>query len=151
MDLMHLRTLLDSDASTAQMTLEDAAAWCNARVMPAPVPVQDVTQFLVATGLFADIVLASREVVAADASNKPRVKAALDMVTALEHLPTFNLTIPAYLARVSAALDALIGLGFMAAGHKAAILALGDNKLTRAEAAGLEPATPRHIIEARAL
>lgn len=148
MDIAKLQTLIDSDAANATKTPQQIADWCNARVMPAPVPASAVAQYLVAAGLMAEIALASREIVAADGLNKPKVKAATDMVTAIESLGSFDLSVPAYLARITAALDALITHGFMLEAHKAQILVLGDNKRTRAEAAGLEEVTLLHLADA---
>jgi len=148
MDIAKLQTLVDSDASNSTKTRQQVADWCNARVMVAPVPAQDVAQYLVAAGLMAEIVLVSREIVAADGLNKPKVKAALDMVTAIESLPSFDLSVSAYLDRITAALDELITHGFIQEVHKSQILALGDNKRTRAEAAGLEEVTLLHLADA---
>lgn len=148
MDIVKLRELIDSDAANATRTPQQIADWCNARVMPAPVPASAVAQYLVAAGLMAEIVLASRESVAVDGLNRPKIKAALDMVTAIETLPSFDLSVPAYLARITAALDALITHGFMQAAQKAQILALGDNKRTRAEAAGLGEVWGKHVADA---
>lgn len=148
MDIEKLKALIDSDAASATRTPQQIADWCNARVMAAPVPSAAVAQYLVAAGLMAEIVLASRESVAADGLNRPKIKAALDMVTAIETLPSFDLSVPAYLARITAALDALITHGFITETHKAQILALGDNKRTRAEAAGLGEVWGLHVAAA---
>lgn len=149
MDIAKLTTLIDSDPANATHTPQQIADWCNARAMPAPVPSSAVAQYMVAAGLMAEIVLVSRESVAADGLNRLKVKAALDMTTAIESLPSFDLSNQAYLARITAALDELITHGFMQDAHKAQILALGDNKRTRAEAAGLEAVTLLHLIDAQ--
>lgn len=148
MDIAKLTELIDSDGENSAKTPQQIADWCNARVMAGPVPSAAVAQYLVAAGLMAEIVLASRESVAADGLNRPKIKAALDMVTAIESLEAFDLSVPAYLARITAALDALITHGFMQAAHKAQILALGDNKRTLAESVGLEEVTVLHLADA---
>ena len=148
MDLAKLTTLIDSDAGNATKTPQQIADWCNARVMSAPVPARDVAQYLVAAGLMASIEMYASTPNAIATGLEAKVLAAKDMVGAITLLPSFDLSIPAYLARITAALDALITHGFIQAAHKAQILALGNNKRTRAEAAGLGEVWGKHVADA---
>ena len=149
MDLAKLTTLIDSDPANAARTPQQIADWCNERVMPAPVPSSAVAQYLVAAGLMAKIELyaAAVNVIGTEAEVKALV--AKDMVGAITLLPSFDLAVPAYLTRITAALDALITHGFMLAAHKAQILALGDNKRTRAEAVGLGEIWGLHVVDCK--
>ena len=149
MHIDKLTTLIDSDAASATKTPQQIVDWCNERVMPAPVPSSAVAQYLVAAGLMAKIELYAAAVNVIGTEAEAKALAAKDMVGAITLLPSFDLSVPAYLTRIMAALDALITHGFMLAAHKAQILALGDNKRTRAEAVGLEAVTLLHMTDAQ--
>lgn len=146
MDLAKLTTLVDSDPANAARTPQQIADWCNERVMPAPVPSSAVAQYLVAAGLMAKIELYAAAVNVIGTADEAKALAAKDMMGAITLLPSFDLMVPAYLARITAALDELITHGFMQAAHKAQILALGDNKHTRAESVGLGEIWGQHVV-----
>jgi ribosomal protein L18 len=145
MDTAKLRALIDSDAANATKTAQQIADWCNARVMAAPVPAQDVAQYLVAAGLLARIEMYASAPNAIGTAMEAKALAAKDMMGAITLLQSFDLSVPAYLARITAALDTLIEHGLMSPTHKAQILALGDNRRSRAEAAGLGEVWGLHV------
>lgn len=149
MDIPKLKILIDSDPANASKAPEQVSAWCNERVKPAPVPSSEVSQYLVAAGLMAKINLWSAQTNSVGTPEEAKVLAAIDMVSALDKLPSFDLSVPAYLSRITTALDALVTHGFILEGHKTQILSLGNNRLTRAEAAGLGEVWGSHVIEAR--
>lgn len=149
MDIAKLTALIDGEAANSAKTPQQIADWCNEKVMPAPVPSSAVAQYLVAAGLMAKIELYADAINVIGTADEAKALAAKDMMGAITLLPSFDLMVPAYLARITAALDALITHGFMLAAHKAQILALGDNKRTRAEAVGLETVTLLHMTDAQ--
>jgi hypothetical protein len=143
-----LAALIDSDASNATKTPQQIADWCNARVMPAPVPTGDVIRYLTLVDKWEEIKIAAES---ADAAAAAKTKAARKMVSAMGDFESFDLSNAQYLSVVTSRLDDLVTHGLItsgAPGDKEIILALGDNKRTRAEAAGLGEVWGKHVADA---
>lgn len=139
MDHRALKAFLDANAEAMSgMTAAQKADWCNARVEREAVRSDDVIRYLFLQGKWMTVKLSS------DA-------AALTLVEGLDRFPTFDLDNPAYLAAISSALDGAVTAGFITDDDKTAILALGDDKRTRAEKAGFGTVHLRHIQRAEAL
>lgn len=144
MDLAKLKLLLDNDPANAALSPEEAAAWCNARVMPVPVPAEDVVRYLTLVDKWESIKLVAEGDVVAE-----KKIAARKLVSALGDFESFDLANAQYLAVITARLDSLIAHNLLSASDKTNILALGNNKCTRAEAVGLGPVWGRDIVLAR--
>lgn len=130
----------------AGLTAAQAADYLNAAVMPVEVTAKAVVKYLALVdrwGALAD---------AADHDADPaRRRHCRNFVDILKTFDDFDLEDAAVAAVVSARLDELIGDGFLTAGDKTAILALGDNGATRAQAAGIgDRVDPADVLIARA-
>lgn len=148
MDISKLTTLIDSDTANATKTPQQIVDWCNARVMPAPVPAHTVIKYLTLEDKWEEIKIAAD---AADAATSAKTKAARKMVSAMGDFESFDLSDAQNMSVITSRLNDLVTHGLItsgAPGDKEIILALGNNKRTRAEAAGLEEVTLLHLADA---
>lgn len=128
----------------------EAAALGNTADQPGTraVPAGDVIRALTLRGKWPAIVLASRRPptdTAADAT----ILAAINMVEATTHFPSFDLQDATYLAAITAGLDALIAAGLIDASDKAAVLALENVLVSRFDLIGCGGATWDDVRRAR--
>lgn len=134
---MDLTTELATDLlerGYSQMDAIAVAASLNAQDRPGPVPAIDVKRYLILQGKWVPIKLSA-------------LPSAVNMVETLEVFATIDLG--AYGAAIEAAIDAVVSDALLDANDKAAILALADNRRSRAGELGLGVVLPGHIEEAR--
>lgn len=131
---MNLIDLINSEPLNADRSPAAVAEWCNERAAPAPVSAIDVIRVLTLADRMEDIRVAAEK---GDADTNAKTMAARKMVAALRDFESFDLENPVYLNAISSRLDALVEHGLITSEMKAALLALGNNRRTRAEAAGL--------------
>lgn len=143
---MSLKELIEQDPDNAAKTPAEVAAWCNERVLPAPVKTQDVVKYLFLVDKYDDISIAAE---AEDAAVNEKTKAARKFLSGLEKFESFDLSVPEHEARIQARLVDLQDHGFISADDKEIILSLGDNKVSRAEAAGLGVVWGRDVLVVR--
>lgn len=110
------------------------ATWCNEMAFPAPVLSEDVVRYLTLSDSMDAIREAARP---GDATEKAAT--ARKFIGGIESFESFDLQNPSYLARIAAELLALESHGLITQDDRAAILMLGDNRRSRAQAAGLPP------------
>lgn len=145
MDIAKLQTLIDSDAGNSTKSRQQIADWCNARVMAAPVFAHEVIKYLTLVDKWEEIKIAAE---APDAATSAKTKSARKMLSGMGDFESFDLSSAQYLSVVTSRLDALVTHGMITTDDKEIILALGDNKRTRSEAAGLEEVTLLHLSDA---
>lgn len=148
MNLIALKALLDSDAATAQMSAAEAAAWCNAKAARGVIAPVDVKRHLHVAGKWAAIAYAAR---GGGSYTDDQRLAAIGFVDALADIPGFDLDVSAYATAIGAGLDALVAAGFIAGADKDAILALGDDTVTRVAAVGLPEVNEGDVATARGI
>lgn len=141
-----LRTELN-DAAYSAMTDAQAAAALNVRDRTGPITAEDVRRYLHLASKWSGIKAAS---LGLQSSTETKRITALTFLDALDQFVTFDLSIAAYATAVTAQLDACIGVGLIDAADKTAILALANNRRTRAEQLGLGPVKVGHVKDARA-
>lgn len=125
---MNYAALAAEIAKPAYEGLGDAEmlAALNAKTVAVAVPVLagDVRRLLMVAGRWPRIAAIARGLIPAADDNQ--ALAAVALVEALAAIESFDLEVPAYAAAVDAQLDAAVATGLIEAGHKAAILALGQ-------------------------
>lgn len=100
------------------------------------VPAGDVIRTLTLCGRWPGIVLASRRA-PTDTAADAVILAAINMVEATMHFPTFDLQDSTYLGAITAGLDALVSAGLIDANDKAIVLALDAATVSRGQQLGL--------------
>jgi len=132
----------------ATMTDAAVATSLNAVDRPGPVPAKDVIKRLQLLGKWAEIerVASGLGTAAPDAT----INAALTIVSAVRTFEDFDLSDPAVMAAVNGALDALVTVGLITATDKATVLALQDNRQSRAQELGLRVVAASDVKRARA-
>ncbi|HAK63585.1 MAG TPA: hypothetical protein DCO82_10145 [Alphaproteobacteria bacterium] len=149
---MNLVELIDSapadpvtdpaDAADVNRYCNEVAAWCNEKSLPGPVPVGDVKRHMTLLGVYTPIVIASR---AADLATNPAAQAALNLTLSLDNFDTFHMDEAPVVAAVTAGLDALVAVDLLTEEQRDSVIALGDNRRSRAEANGLPPVSPAQV------
>jgi hypothetical protein len=122
------------------------AALLNAPDRPArrPIPAKAIKRYLMLKGRWAAVKGA-----AADGALPQVLRAAAGTVLdALEAFEDFDAGDPEVEAAMAAMIDALVAAGALAPEDKAAIMALGDARRSRAEELGLGPVRGGHVTEA---
>ncbi len=115
----------------AGMTDSAAADSLNERNRPGPIESLLARRYLLLVGKWAPIADDASNHLVADNRRACRV-----LVDTLDAFETIDMADALVAGAVNAALDALVTLGYLTAGDKAALLALGDNLRTRAEEIG---------------
>lgn len=149
MDYADLRREIDQDPVSrgyAGKTDQEIAALLNAPVRPGPIPAQDVRRYLTVADRWPEIV----RIVRFGDQSQDKLRAAIRMVEALDGMSSFDLQVPAYLATIEAGLDALVAAQIIQAQDKTAILALAENRRSRAAELGFGQVKPGHVQAARA-
>lgn len=113
-----------------------------------PVPAGDVIRTLTLRGKWPGIALAARRAPDGTAADQVTL-AAINMVEATTHFPSFDLQDATYLAAITDGLDALISAGLIDADDKAAVLALEGIKVSRFDLVGCGGATWLDVERAR--
>jgi len=128
--------------------MSDSAVTASLNVVdrPAAVPAKDVRRYLLLAGKWPGIVDAANH----DASASVR-KAAVNIVDTLANFEDFDLQDATVLAAVTAGLDGVIAEGLIEAAQKIVILAMENNRQSRAEELGLSPVKQGQVEVARAV
>ena len=112
---------------------------------PGPVPAKDVRRYLLLAGKWPMIV----DTAAQDGTATTRV-ACINIIDSLANFDDFDLEDSGVLAVVTAGLDALVTATLIDEAHKTAILAMGNNRQSRAQELNLGRVLPGHVAAARA-
>tara|TARA_R110000822_G_scaffold30982_1_gene89895 strand:+ start:46 stop:486 length:441 start_codon:yes stop_codon:yes gene_type:complete len=113
------------------MTDAEAAISLNFTDRPGPVPAKDVRRYLLLAGKWPGIVDA------ASTSTTEAVRlAAVNIIDTLANFEDFDLQDATVLAAVTAGLDGLIAVSLMDAAEKTVILAMENNRQSRAQEIG---------------
>jgi hypothetical protein len=127
------------------MTDADAANSLNYSDRPGPVPAKDVRRYLLLAGKWPGIVDA------ASTSTTEAVRlAAVNIIDTLANFEDFDLQDATVLAAVTAGLDGLIAVSLMVAAEKTVILAMENNRQSRAQEIGAGSLYWHHVQKARA-
>lgn len=107
----------------AGMTDEQAAAAINAATVPVPTPIDPlaVKRYLMVVGKWMLISALARGLVAGTDEQK---LVAVALTEALDNMPSFDFTVPAYKAACQANLAACVAVGLMDQAHRDAIEAM---------------------------
>lgn len=126
------------------MTDKQCADILNAVNQRGPIPAEDVKRFIHLAGKWAGIRAASLGMFGAD--DIKRVTA-LTFIDGLETFTEFDTE--KYEQAVTAQLQSCVDSGLLSAADKTGILALANNKRSRAEALGIPRVKEGHVAEAR--
>lgn len=142
MDYTKLRSLLDSDPSTATMTDQQAADWCNANS-----PTPQIVEYFGNAQIVASTIGAQRAATVLDTMTAQG--GALARFTKwIESEKGVNFGDP----ETRNQLDALVSLNIITQAEANKLKALAERTVTRAQAAGInEQVLPGHVFKARAL
>jgi hypothetical protein len=113
------------------MTDAEAAISLNFTDRPGPVPAKDVRRYLLLAGKWPGIVDAA----STSATEAVRL-AAVNIIDTLANFEDFDLQDATVLAAVTAGLDGLIAVSLMDAAEKTVILAMENNRQSRAQEIG---------------
>lgn len=127
------------------MTDAEAAASLHMVNRPGAVPAKDVRRYLLLAGKWPGLVDAA----ANDSTGSVR-QIAVNIVDTLANFEDFDLQDSTVLAAVTAGLDGAIAAGLMETANKTAILAMENNRQSRAAELGIPQTNLGDVIAARA-
>jgi len=133
----------------ATMTNVEVAASLNAVDRPGPVPAKDVVKALQIAGKWAEIERVANGL--GTAAPDATIKAALTITSAVRTFEDFDLSDATVAATVNAALDALVAVTLISSADKAIVLALQNNRQSRAQELGLWAVTAADVKSARGM
>lgn len=143
-----MSALSDELATSAydNMTNDEVTVALNAPSRPIAVPASDVRRYLLLANRWPAISLAASGL--GTYSDSARL-AAIAIVDALDNFSDFDLQDAQVAAAVDARLSDLLAEGFIDAANKSTILALGNNRQSRARELGLGVVPFRHVAASR--
>jgi hypothetical protein len=127
------------------MTDAEAAISLNFTDRPGPVPAKDVRRYLLLAGKWPGVVDAA----STSATEAVRL-AAVNIIDTLANFEDFDLQDATVLAAVTAGLDALVTAGLIETANKTVILAMENNRQSRAQEIGAGRLYWHHVQKARA-
>lgn len=138
MNLQTLRNELDAGSYDADPQV--AAEQLNAVTVPVHKPVEAalIKRYMILNDIWLPV----------KTSAEPAAVTAYDAVKAFE---SFEMDVPEVYAKVSQMLDALIMLSLITTDHKAGILALANDTISKADQLGLGRVRANDVIRARAI